>query len=303
MEGAVKSFPELPLEKWEPTKNTLHLFLQVVGKIRLYTFPPMNHWWHAPLYVNPRGLTTRPIPYRDRQFEISFDFFDHQLHLQASDGRQRTFSLQDKSVAQFTKALFVQLSNLDIEVSLKRPAAYDVPFADKPFEQITEHNSYQPEQVQRYFQVLSQVDSVFQIFRGRFIGKSTPPHLFWHHMDLALTRFSGKPAPVRKGASRVEREAYSHEVISFGFWAGDDKVRAPAFYAYAAPALPKVFEQPIAPAAAAWNKDAGMALLMYDDIRKDEDPRQRILEFLESTYQACAEQADWNLSALTFQSA
>ncbi len=291
-------FPELPLEKWEGSKNTLHLYLQIVGKIRLKTFPKMNHWWHVPFYVSPRGITTRPIPYKSIQFEMSFDFIDHIFLITSSDGQMKSFLLEDNlSVAEFYKHVFTNLDELGIHPKIW-VVPYDMPgISNTPFTTDTTNKSYDKEYVNRFWRILYQVDSVFQDFRGWFIGKSTPPHLFWHHFDLAVTRFSGRKAPDRKGANIVEREAYSHEVISFGFWAGDLNMREPAFYAYAYPIYEDIYNEPIKPEKAFWKKEAGMALYMYNDMRKEVEPKQAIMDFLESVYKAGARCAEWDVEA------
>jgi len=291
-------FPALPIEEWEDTKNTLHLFLQIAGKIRLYYFPRKNHWWHAPLYVSAHGLTTGLIPHGDNPFELEFDFINHNLVIKTGYGPMRFITLKGISVSEFYHAVLANLADLHIDVTIDRPYPYDVPFSKEPFETDFAHSSYDKKYVHYYWRILVQVDAVFEEFRGRFTGKSTPPHLFWHHMDLALTRFSGTEAPAREGAGLVEREAYSHEVISFGFWAGDENVRAPAIYGYSAPVSKGLFLEPLLPKEAAWNEDAGMALMMYDDIREADDPKGKILDFLESVYQAGAKCAGWDVEAL-----
>lgn len=293
------TFPEIPLEAWRLTKNTLHLYLQIVGKIRLKTHPRVNHWWHVPLYVTPRGLSTRTIPYAGGSFEIEFDFKDHELKMRTSDGRVEDFALYDGlSVADFYASVFANLAKLGITPEIKA-VPYEAP-SKTPFADDSENKSYDKEYVERFHHTLVAVDDVFEEFRGRFIGKSTPVHLFWHSFDLALTRFSGKPATVRPDAGMVEREAYSHEVISFGFWFGDDKVSAPAFYAYAAPEPEGLAEEPLVPSAASWQEANGshMALLMYDDVRTADTPKQFIMEFLESGYKAGARRAGWNIEEL-----
>lgn len=289
-------FPTLPIEEWEDTKNTLHLFLQIVGKIRLALFPRMNHWWHVTLYVSPRGITTRPIPYRQLIFEIEFDFIDHELVISSSDGRKSSFGLSSLSVSDFHKKVFTSLSDLGIEVSII-VVPYDVPFSKEPFETDSDHASYDKEYVNRFWRILVGVNSIFEEFRGRFIGKSTPVQLYWHHTDLALTRFSGRRAPELKGGTAADRQAYSHEVISFGFWAGDDKVRAPAFYSYTYPEPEGLANEPLRPKEAFWNTETGssMAILMYDDMRKLESPKKALLDFLESAYEAGAKLANWNI--------
>lgn len=290
-------FPPLPIEEWEDTKNTLHLFMQIVGKIRLGLFPKMNHWWHVPFYVSTRGITTGPIPYEDIIFEMEFDFREHVLRLESSSGASRTIALEGISVARFYKSVFSRLSELGVKASIWA-VPYDMPaVSTEPFETDELHASYDREYINRYWQILVQVNSVFQVFRARFIGKSSPVHLFWHHADLAVTRFSGRPAPARKGAGIVEREAYSHEVISFGFWAGDENVREPAFYAYAAPQPEGLMEELIRPKEAFWNPEAGMAILMYNDVRKAKNPEQMLLDFLESVYQAGAKRANWDIES------
>lgn len=291
-------FPEMPLDAWRPTKNTLHLYLQIVGKIRLRTHPRVNHWWHVTLYVSPRGLSTRSIPHAGGSFEIEVDFCEHALKIKTSDGRYGDFALYDGlSVADFYASIFANLAKLGIE-----PEIWAVPYeapSTTPFAEDHENKSYDKEYVERFHQILVAVDDIFEEFRGRFTGKSTPVHLFWHSFDLALTRFSGKAAPPMPDANMVTREAYSHEVISFGFWFGDDKpnsVAAPAFYSYTAPKPDGLENEPLRPDAAKWTPDGRMALLMYDDVRKMENPRESTLEFLESAYQAGAKTAAWPVS-------
>lgn len=293
--SAAEIFPPLPIEEWEDTKNTLHLFFQIVGKIRLTLFPKMNHWWHVTLYLSPRGMTTRPIPYKDIIFEIEFDFIEHKLFISTSRGQSKTFSLEATSVAEFYDKIFSSLHELGVDVNIKA-TPYDVPFSEQPFESDKKHSAYDKEYVNRYWRILVQVNSVFEEFRAKFIGKSTPVHLYWHHADLAVTRFSGKKAPLMEGGTNADKEAYSHEVISFGFWAGDENVRAPAFYSYTYPEPQGLAEEPLAPEQAIWNTDNGaMAVLMYDDLRNHGSPRQALLDYLESAYLAGAKRANWDL--------
>lgn len=298
---SANTFPDIPLEAWRPTKNTLHLYCQIVGKIRLAMHPRMNHWWHVPLYVSPRGLTTRTIPFAGGNFEIEFDFCEHALKIKTSDGRYEDFALYDGlTVADFHNSLFANLAKLCIEPRIKA-IPYEAP-STTPFPDDVENKSYDKEYVHRFHKTLVAVDDIFQEFRGKFIGKSTPVHMFWHSFDLALTRFSGKKVTPRDGAGMVEREAYSHEVISFGFWFGDDNVPAPAFYSYTAPEPAGLAEESLTPASASWQESNGahMALLMYEDVRKDENARAVILEFLESAYQAGAKKADWKVDELAY---
>ena len=297
------SFPEIPLDDWRPTKNTLHLYLQIVGKIRLTTHSRVNHWWHVPLYVSPRGLTTRTIPYACGNFEIEFDFHEHALKIKTSDGRYEDFALFDGlSVADFYASLFSNLAKLGLRPDIKAEP-YEAP-STTPFADDHENCSYDKEYVERFHKVLVVVDDIFEEFRGRFTGKSTPVHLFWHSFDLALTRFSGKLAPPMPEANMVTREAYSHEVISFGFWFGDDKpdsVAAPAFYSYTAPKPDGLENEPLQPDTTFWTPDGGMALLMYDDVRNSENARELILNFLESTYQAGAKRAGWDTGSFAIR--
>jgi hypothetical protein len=298
---AEQQFPEIPLAAWRPTKDTLHLYCQIVGKIRLAMHPRLNHWWHVPLYVTPRGLSTHAIPHRGGNFEIEFDLVKHLLRMRTNEGGEEDFSLYDGlTVADFYSSVFANLAKLGIEPKI-RPVPYEAP-STLPFPENTENSSYDKEYVERFHRTLVAVDDIMEEFRGRFVGKSTPVHMFWHSFDLALTRFSGRRAPVREGAGMVEREAYSHEVISFGFWFGDDNIPAPAFYSYTAPEPEDLADEPLSPWAARWQEANGshMALLMYEDARSAEDTRATVLEFLESAYQAGAKRAGWDIPGLSF---
>ena len=295
----------MPLDEWRPTKNTLHLYLQIVGKIRLAMHPRINHWWHVPLYVSPRGLTTRAIPYKGGNFEIEFNFKDHQLEMRTSGGGYEDFALYDGlTVADFYSSVFANLAKLGIT-----PKIWAVPYeapSTTPFAEDIENKSYDKGYVERFHRILVNVDDILEEFRGRFIGKSTPVHLFWHSFDLALTRFSGRSAPPMPEANMVTREAYSHEVISFGFWFGDDKpnsVAAPAFYSYTAPEPAGLAEEPLSPASAKWadSNGAHLALLMYEDVRTTENPRQVVLDFLESAYHAGGKRAAWDMQSLSIR--
>lgn len=292
-----QDFPDIPFEAWRPTKETLHLYAQIVGKIRMAMHPRMNHWWHVPLYVSPRGLTTGSIPYKDQSFEIEFDLSAHVLKIAKSGGRSEDFALYDGlSVADFYNSIFANLGKLGIECPIKA-VPYEGP-STIPFADNTENATYDKDAVERAHRVLVTADGIFQQFRGHFNGKSTPVHMFWHSFDLALTRFSGKRAPIRDGANRVEREAYSHEVISFGFWFGDDNVPAPAFYAYAAPEPRGLSAEPLKPDGAKWAPSGGghLALLMYEDVVNYPDPRKAVGDFLESAYRSSAKLLGWNVS-------
>ena len=292
--------PELPLEAWEPTKTSLHLWIQIVGKVKLAATTPRNHWWHVPIYLDVRGLTTRRLHHAGVGFQVNFDFIDHRLVVATNGGQQGSFRLHDGlSVAGFDHQLHQLLDQLGVDVSL-REKPYGVPMTT-PFPNDTEHAAYDPEYVRRFWQVLDWVDTVLEEFAGWYCGKQSPVHLFWHSFDLAVTRFSGRRAPPRPGADPVTREAYSREVISFGFWAGDDGTRRPAFYSYTAPEPPGLADQPLQPAAAAWHRvpNGSLALLGYDQVRTAQDPRSTLLAFLESAYDAGVRTAGWDRQELT----
>jgi hypothetical protein len=288
--------PPLPLEDWKDTKETLHRYAQIVGKVRLAFSPFRNHWWHVPLYVSTRGLTTSPIPYRDITFEISFDLMENRLVVSTSEGEGFVFAMDDLPVAEFYRKLFDGLRSLGVEVSINA-----TPFGlgdEQTLEENTFHCVCDREYVGRYWRILVQVDQIFKEFAGRFNGKTSPVHLFWHGFDLAVTRFSGRRAPEREGADAVTREAYSHEVISFGFWPGDRDTPAPAFYSYTAPEPDGLTGQPLRPEAALWAPEGGMALLMYDDLRKADSPKATLLDFMQSAYEAGARTASWDVEEL-----
>jgi hypothetical protein len=286
-------FPPLPLEEWEESKETLHRYVQIVGKVRLARSPFRNHWWHVPLYVTTRGLTTSPIPYEHITFEVSFDLMDNRLMVSTSEGEGFAFAMDDLPVAEFYRKLFDGLGTLGVEISIN---ATPFDLGDEyTLAENTFHCVCDREYVRRYWRILVQVDQVFKEFAGRFNGKTSPVHLFWHGFDLAVTRFSGRRAPEREGADKVTLEAYSHEVISFGFWPGDTNVREPAFYAYTAPEPEGLTGQPLEPEAAFWATEGGMALLMYGDLRKMDSPKSALLQFMESAYQAGAKTAGWDV--------
>jgi len=293
-----ETLPPLPFEEWEETKKTLHLCMQIVGKIRLAYMPAMNHWWHVPFYVSARGLTTGAIPYGDRTFDIEFDLIAHELAVRVSDGTVEKFPLEPRTVADFYARMRSLLESLGIPFRIiAKP--FGIPITE-PFPTDTIHASYDPAYVRRFWDILSQIDAVFKEFRGRFIGKCSPVHFFWHSFDIAVTRFSGRAAPVSPEADPVTREAYSHEVISCGFWAGDDKVREPMFYLYSHPEPPGLAAQELRPAEAFWSDAYGgsMAMLRYDDLRRSNNPRETLLDFLQSGYEAAATLAEWDRTAL-----
>jgi hypothetical protein len=291
--------PELPLAAWEPTKDTLHLWAQIVGKIKLATNAPRNHWWHVPLYLDVRGLTSRRLHHAGTTFAIDFDLVDHRLLVRTHRGEELSFALEDGlSVARFDAQLHELLRRAGVDVAI-REEPFGVPMTT-PFPRDDEHAAYDREYVHRYWRVLDWVDGVFEEFAGWFAGKTSPVHLFWHSFDLAVTRFSGRRAPPMEEADRVTREAYSHEVISFGFWAGDVNLRQPSFYSYTAPEPEGLRERPLRPPGAAWAAlpSGGMALLSYDEVRGARDPRRALLAFLESAYAAGAQTAGWDREEL-----
>ena len=286
-----RSWPALPLDAWHDTYQTLHLWTQIAGKIRLTLAPKVNHWWHSALYVNARGLTTSPIPYGAGGFELRFDFFDHRFNILSCDGRRASVPLAPQSVAEFYGKVMQGLGSLGIQVSINtRPQELPNPI---PFEQDFEHKSYDPEYAHRFWRVLLLTDAVMQEFRGRFLGKSSPVHFFWGSFDLACTRFSGKPAPPRKGV--ITGEAYSHECISVGFWPGEG-LGQPAFYSYTAPAPPGLAHEP--ETARFWNTQLSEFVLPYDDVRNAAAPRTALMDFMQSTYAAGARLAGWDRRAL-----
>jgi hypothetical protein len=276
------------------------MWTQIVGKVRLALTPRINHWWEVPLYVNARGLTTSAIPYGDRIFEVQFDFIDHQLIIQTSWASSRVSSrilaLRPQSVAAFYAEFMSALHSLGIEVKIwTMPVEVPTPV---DFEKDTQHASYDPEYAHRFWRILILCENIFQEFRAGFIGKSSPIHFFWGSFDLCVTRFSGRRAPERPGADFVTREAYSHEVISAGFWPGGGDIKGPAFYAYAAPEPPGFAAHPVQPAAAFYHPQMKEFLLMYDDVRRAPSPRQALLSFLQSTYDAGANLAHWDRKEL-----
>lgn len=294
-------WPELPYADWKDTCTTLHLWAQIVGKIRLALTPWLNHSWHATFYVTARGLTTSPIPCGTRAFQIDFDFVDHALLIAASDGSRSALPLRPQSVAAFRAAVFKALKEFGIEVAINdRPNEMPDPI---PFREDTVHASYDPEYAQRFWRVLLQADRLFKRFRTGFLGKCSPVHLFWGSFDLAVTRFSGRRAPLHPGGipglpDDVCREAYSHEVSSAGFWPGGGPTDFAAFYSYAYPA-PKGFrEHPVKPAEAFFHEQAGEFILPYDAVRTAAAPDRTVLDFLQSTYEAAANTGGWDRTAL-----
>ncbi|CAN5922401.1 DUF5996 family protein [soil metagenome] len=289
-------WPALPLDAWEPTRATLHMWCQIIGKVRLALSPYANHWWQVPLYVSARGLTTSAIPYKGRLFEVEFDFIGHVLRLTVSDGATRTLRLTAKSVAAFHAEFMAALEALGIEVRIwTMPVEIPDPIA---FEKDTLHATYDPDYANRFWKVLTRVDAVFKEFRGGFIGKASPVHFFWGSFDLAVTRFSGRRAPPMPEADSITREGYSHEVSSVGWWPGDVSAPYPAFYAYGAPEPAGFAKAPLRPAAAFYDTDVSQFRLKYDDVRLSDAPRRALLDFCQSTYEAAAMLARWDRAEL-----
>ena len=301
-------WPALPLEEWQDTYATLHMWTQIVGKIRLAQTPLINHWWNVPLYVTARGLTTSAMPYKDRTFQIDFDFVDHQLLIQCHDGATEALALAPRSVADFYREVMRTLGGLGIPVKIW-PMPVEVP-DPIPFDQDHQHASYDAEYANRCWRILMLTERVFTAFRSRFIGKCSPVHFFWGSFDLAVTRFSGRRAPEREGADAITREAYSHEVISHGFWPGtrasgpaerdnsEGAIHAPAFYSYTAPEPAGLSGELIRPKQAFYSATMKESFLLYDEVRNADSPEDALMEFLESTYEAGANLAKWDRAAL-----
>ena len=294
------SWPELPTEAWRDSCATLHLWTQIVGKIRLARTPWLNHSWHVTLYVTARGLTTSPIPDGTRSFEIAFDFIEHVLRISTSDGARRQFPLAGQSVASFYAMTIATLAELGIHVTIDE-IPNELPEPIK-FSQDTVHASYDGDAVGRFFRILLNADRVFKQFRTGFLGKASPVHFFWGSFDLAVTRFSGRKAPRHPGGvpalpDAVTREAYSHEVSSSGFWPGNDAFPQAAFYSYAYPE-PAGFRDRTVTRAAHFDGSLGEFILPYDTVRRAADPDALLLDFLSTTYAAAAETGGWDRAAL-----
>jgi hypothetical protein len=289
-------WPALPLDSWKETYATLHMWMQMVGKVRLGLTPMVNHWWNVALYVTARGLSTSRIPYGARAFELWFDFRRHQLVLETSDGQVKTLPLAARSVADFYQEFMGMLRSVGIDVKIwKMPVEIPDPI---PFDQDRVHASYDAAYAEKFWRILLSVAAVFHQFRTRFIGKSSPVHFFWGSFDLAVTRFSGRRAPERPGADAMTREAYSHEVSSVGFWPGGGEVQGAAFYSYAAPEPQGFRETGVRPGTARYDAKLGEFLLMYDEVRGSAAPSATLLDFCQSTYEAAAGAGKWERSAL-----
>ncbi len=295
------TWPELPWQSWKDTAATLHMWTQIVGKVRMVQTPWINHSWHVTLYVSPRGLTTSSIPHGERSFQIDFDFLDHRLLVTTSDDQCRAVPLEPQTTAEFYARFMDALRRLDLPVTIHaHPNEVDpaIPFAED-----TVHQSYDAEAVQKFWRVLLQVDRVFTRFRAGFRGKASPSHFFWGSFDLAVSRFSGRSAPEHPGGYPnmpvdVMREAYSQEVSSAGFWPGGEQMPCPIFYSYVYPTPEGFAESKVRPLAASWSAELGEFVLPYDSVRSASSPERTLMEFLESTYQAAARTARWDIDAL-----
>jgi hypothetical protein len=289
-------WPVLRLDSWDDTRATLHMWTQIVGKVRLRLTPLVNHWWNVSLYVTARGLTTSRIPYQQKAFELWFDFISHRLVLETSDGIVKTIPLAPRSVADFYGEFMEMLRSAGIAVKIwPMPVEISDPI---PFDQDRVHASYDPASVEKFWRILLSVATVFSQFRSEFIGKCSPVHFFWGSFDLAVSRFSGRRAPERPGADAVTREAYSHEVSSVGFWPGGGAVKDAAFYSYTSPEPLGFKDAPVRPGAAYYEKQIGEFILMYENVRQAESPSAALLEFCKTTYEAGANLGNWDRKAL-----
>lgn len=294
-------WPELPLRSWAATASTLHMWTQIVGKIRLALAPRVNHWWNVPLYVTARGLSTSMMPYDARTVELEFDFLDHNLAIRDSSGATRYVPLYARSVADFYRELMAVLRAMSIDVKIwPKPVEIPDPI---PFPEDTVHASYDPDPVRRLHRILMSAHAAFTEFRGGFAGKVSPVHFFWGSFDLAVTRFSGRRAPEREGADSITREAYSHECSSAGWWPGGGPVADAAFYSYVAPEPQGYSTYPVRPAAVFYHTELKEFILMYDDVRKAPSPEGALRDFLQTTYEAGAIPGNWDRAALEYRGA
>ena len=291
--------PELHLADWRATKDTLHLYCQIVGKIRMATVPPRNHWWHVTLYVDTRGLTTRRMHHRGTTFEIAFDFHDHALVIATADGRSASFPLRDGlSVSDFDRRVHSALADFGIDVAI-REEPFGVP-TTTPFREDVEHAAWDRGAVERFARILDWSDAVLDEFTGWFCGKVSPVHLFWHGLDLAVSRYSGRPAPPLE-SDRVTQEAYSREVIACGFWAGDDNLGDAAYYSYTSPEPKGLRDQPLSAGEWIESGSGSLAILPYESVRSARDPRATLLAFWQSAYEAGSGLGGWDTAG--FESA
>ncbi|MBV8388450.1 MAG: hypothetical protein JO080_01485 [Mucilaginibacter sp.] len=295
------AWPDLAFENWKDTLATVHLWTQIVGKIRLRKMPWLNHSWHVTLYVSASGLTTQSIPYENGVFQIDFDFIHHVLHITTSEGNMAKVDLYPRSVASFYRELFDKLQSVEIDAYIHAsPNEIDPAI---PFEEDETHHSYDAERINDFFHALAKIHNVFTKFRARFTGKCSPVHFFWGAFDMAVTRFSGRPAPVHPGGApniplAVMQEAYSHEVSSCGFWPGSEQFPHPVFYAYCYPTPPEFSKQPIKPNEAFFSAEMGEFMLLYEVVQRSDDPEEILMQFLQSTYEAAANTGNWDRKSL-----
>ncbi|MBJ6766039.1 hypothetical protein JGU66_35245 [Myxococcaceae bacterium JPH2] len=293
METLQEAWPELPLDAWKDTFATLHRWTQVIGKVQLALTPPENHWWNVTFRVTARGLRSALIPFGLGAFEVDFDFIDHELSFRAINGETRTLALEARSVAEFYRDVMATLRSLGVEVSIW-DVPVEIPDDTTPFSQDRHHASYDPEYVQRWWRALVQAHLAMTEFRARFTGKCSPVQFFWGSFDLAVTRFSGRRAPERPGADLITLESYCEEVCSVGFWPGSDATKGAAFYCYGAPAPEGFSAARVRPDAARYDTGIQEFLLSYDDVRRASEPRAYLLDFFQSTYDACADLGRWD---------
>jgi hypothetical protein len=296
LRGDAETWPALPLEEWKDTYATLHMWTQIVGKVRAALSPHINHWWGVALYLSGRGLSTSQIAYGSRAFDIEFDFLDHNLAIRTSDGLTKFVPLFPRSVADFYREFMATLRFLGIDVKIW-PVPVEVP-DPIPFAQDDRHAAYDPEYANRFWRILLQLDSIFKEFRSRFVGKVSPVHFFWGSFDLAVTRFSGRRAPEREGADLITREAYSHECSSAGFWPGGGDIKGPALYSYTVPEPPGYAQYKVHPEPAYYHSGVHEFVFMYDDLRAADSPKNAVLDFLQSTYEAGAVLGGWDRASL-----
>jgi hypothetical protein len=290
------AWPPLPLSAWKDTHDTLHMWTQIVGKVKLELCPFLNEWWEVALHLSARGITTATIPWQDGVFEVEFDFIDHNLRIRTSHGALKSLPLMPRSVAEFYGEFMAALRALGIDVAINTlPQEVEQPI---PFENDTTHAAYDPEYANRWWRVLTRVQTVFEQYRSGFCGKSSPAHFFWGSFDLSQTRFCGKPALPPQGANRIMRFSEDQENIAAGFWPGSKTVNGPAFYSYTYPEPPGYKTASVRPSAARYDSDAGLFLLLYDDVRTAASPERTILEFLQSTYEVGANLSGWDRVAL-----
>jgi len=293
----MSDWPELSLSDWRDTKNTLHRWTQVVGKIRLALTPLVNHWWNVPLYVTGRGLTTSMISYNDRWFDMEFDFVSHVLRVRVSDGAEHDVPLGPRSVADLHEEVFSILKSLRIDCRIW-PMPVELVEDVIPLDRDHQHRSYDRDAVERFWRIVALADGVLTKFRAEFLGKCSPVHFFWGSFDLAVTRFSGRRAPDKPDADPITREAYSHEVSSVGWWPGDSRLEQSSFYSYAAPEPEGYRDSAVLPSSTYYNAALGGFYLPYDDVRRSDDPEKALLDFCHSTYDAAATKGGWDRAAL-----